>query len=158
MFSTPCARALASIAAVGDRLATDELRVALTARFTRATADDPPSRLAHGDFDITHIYQRDGRYTGVIDLGEMRGAEPHYDLAYFLVQDPAGGKLPDLLAGYAEVAPTPGDLDERLRRSAVVIVATQLCRWIDRDGIEALDRPSGRWWLARLATLLDGAT
>ena len=55
-----------------------------------AGPSEPPSRLAHGDFDATHIYQRDGVYTGVIDLGEMRGAEPHYDLAYFLVQDPVG--------------------------------------------------------------------
>ena len=115
---------------------------------------EPPSRLAHGDFDATHIYQRDGVYTGVIDLGEMRGAEPHYDLAYFLVQDPAREMLDDLIAGYADVGDAPGDL----RGSATVIVATQLCRWIDRDGVESLDRPSGRWWLARLVALLEDAT
>ncbi|MDQ3327667.1 MAG: aminoglycoside phosphotransferase family protein [Chloroflexota bacterium] len=32
--------------------------------------------LAHGDFDTTHIFQQDGRYTGIIDFGEVRGTEP----------------------------------------------------------------------------------
>jgi hypothetical protein len=31
------------------------------------------AHLAHGDFDMTHIYQEDGRYTGIIDFGEIRG-------------------------------------------------------------------------------------
>ena len=148
----------ASLTVLADRLPTREARRALEVRFGEARSDDPPSRFAHGDFDATHIFQRDGRYTAVIDLGEMRGAERHYDLAYFLVQDPAGAMLGDLLAGYAEVAVLPGDLATRLRRSATVIVATQLSRWIERDGLESLERPSGRWWLARLGALLDDGT
>ena len=60
--------------------------------------------------------------------------------------------LDDLIAGYADVGDAPRDL----RGSATLIVATQLCRWIERDGVESLDRPSGRWWLARLAALLRG--
>jgi hypothetical protein len=94
----------------------------------------------------------------VIDFGEIRGAEPHFDLAYFLVQDAAEDMLGEVIAGYAEITAVPDDLEARLQRSATVIVATQLCRWIDRDGIEALDRPSGRWWLYRLRAFLDGAT
>lgn len=39
--------------------------------------------LAHGDFDTTHIYQDNGRYTGIIDFGEIRGADRWYDLGYF---------------------------------------------------------------------------
>ena len=147
-----------SIAVVADRLGTDEVRRALGEHFDRARADDPPSRLAHGDFDATHIYAHDGGYSGVIDFGEIRGTEPHYDLAYFLVQDEPEAMLGEVIAGYAEVTPVPADLAARIHRSAVVIVATQLCRWIDRDGIESLDRPSGRWWLDRLRALLDGAT
>ena len=141
-----------SLAAVMEAL--PDGAAVLEARFDRARAEEPSSRLAHGDFDATHIYQRDGVYTGVIDLGEMRGAEPHYDLAYFLVQDPTREWLDDLIAGYEEVGDAPPDL----HGSATVIVATQLCRWIERDGIESLDRPSGRWWLARLTALLDDAT
>lgn len=148
--------ASASVALIAERLTTQE-GAAMQTRFARATADHPAGRLVHGDFDATHIYQRDGRYTGVIDLGEIRGAESHYDLAYFHVQDTATAMLGDLIAGYAEAAPVPSDLEERIDRSAVVIVATQLARWIDRDGIESLDRASGRWWFARLRALLDGA-
>jgi len=146
-----------ALAVLSDRLSTDE-RGVLDVRLGEVRADDPSSWFAHGDFDVTHIFQRDGRYTGVIDLGEMRGAEPHYDLAYFLVHDQAGAMLGDLLAGYAEVVDLPGDLANRLRRSATVIVATQLSRWIVRDGLESFERPSGRWWLARLRALLDDGT
>ena len=106
----------------------------LEARFDRARAEEPSSRLAHGDFDATHIYQRDGVYTGVIDLGEMRGAEPQYDLAYFLVQDPTREWLGDLIAGYEEVGDAPPYID----LSATVIVATQLCLVnSNRDGLDS---------------------
>lgn len=148
----------ASIGVVAERLGTEQERRTLAQRLDEASADDPPSGLAHGDFDATHIYQRDGRYAGVIDFGEIRGAEPHYDLAFLLVQDAAGAMLGDVIAGYAEITPLPADLTVRLRRSATVIVATQLCRWVDRDGIDSLERPSGRWWLDRLRALLADAT
>ncbi len=148
----------APLGLVADLLRTDGARRALDDRFAAARSDDPPSRLAHGDFDATHIYQRDGHYTGVIDLGEVRGAEPHYDLAYFLVQDTAEPMLPDLLLRYADLETIPDDLDVRLRRSATVIVATQLCRWIARDGVESLGRSTGRWWLDRLRALLGDGT
>jgi len=39
--------------------------------------------LVHGDFDVTHIFHERGRYTGLIDFGEIRGAEPWYDLSLF---------------------------------------------------------------------------
>ena len=116
-------------------------------------AEAPDARLAHGDFDGTHIYHRAGAYTGLIDLGEMRGAEPWYDLAFALVQDRS--MVSALIAGYREVAPVPSDLPRRLLRSATVIVATQLGRWVVRDGPNALDRPSGRWWASRLRELVD---
>ena len=43
--------------------------------------------LAHGDFDATHIFQQDGCFTGLIDFGEVRGAESWYDLAHFALHD-----------------------------------------------------------------------
>lgn len=39
--------------------------------------------LAHGDFDNTHIYHHKGQYTGIIDLGEIRGSHRLYDLAHY---------------------------------------------------------------------------
>ena len=38
--------------------------------------------LAHGDFDATAIFYRDGRYSGLIDFGEIRGTEPLFDLGH----------------------------------------------------------------------------
>jgi aminoglycoside phosphotransferase (APT) family kinase protein len=55
----------------------------------RATAralvedDELGPALVHGDFDVTHIVHDRGRYTGLIDFGEIRGAEPWYDLSLF---------------------------------------------------------------------------
>jgi len=39
------------------------------------------ARLAQADFDVTPIFCADGRYTGIVDSGEIRGAEPLFDLA-----------------------------------------------------------------------------
>src|SRR5262249_9715762 len=49
--------------------------------------DTDGATLAHGDFDLTHIYHRDGVYTGVIDFGEIRGTERLYDLGHFALHD-----------------------------------------------------------------------
>jgi aminoglycoside phosphotransferase (APT) family kinase protein len=102
----------------------------------------PPAsaRLAHGDFDTTAIFCSDGRYTGIIDLGEIRGAEPAFDLAHFHLHDeervPAR-LLPALLAGYRRVAVPPDE--PSIRRSAVLSGLRQLCRWLDRGW--GLDHP-----------------
>jgi aminoglycoside phosphotransferase (APT) family kinase protein len=39
--------------------------------------------LAHADFDLSHIYQQNGSYTGIIDFGDKRCFDPVYDLAHF---------------------------------------------------------------------------
>ncbi len=74
--------------------------------------DISAASLAHGDFDLTPIYQRAGRYTGLIDFGEVRGTEPLYDLGHFFLHEgethPAA-LLGALLEGYAEVTPLPDD-------------------------------------------------
>lgn len=45
------------------------------------------ARLAHGDLDLIHIYQDKGEYTGIIDFGEIRGADRLYDLGHFNLHD-----------------------------------------------------------------------
>lgn len=41
------------------------------------------SYLAHGDFHIEHIFQNEGKYTGVIDFGDIRGTTKYRDLSFF---------------------------------------------------------------------------
>jgi len=90
-------------------------------------------RLVHGDLDVTHIYFHDGRYSGLIDFGEMRGADPYFDLGHFLLHD--GETRPaqlfdSFLAGYGEVAALPDDHPEEIRTSAILLGLRQLSLWL----------------------------
>jgi aminoglycoside phosphotransferase (APT) family kinase protein len=75
--------------------------------------------LAHGDFDATHIFHDGGRYTGIIDFGEIRGTDPFYDLGHFFMENRAF--LPDLLMGYGEIAPLPPDAMARIHFASLFI-------------------------------------
>lgn len=82
--------------------------------------------LAHGDFDVTHIYFQHDDYTGMIDLGEIRGAPWFYDLSHFAIEN--GPLLPELLAGYRDVRSyTPTDL-ANLKLMSVLIAARRIGR------------------------------
>lgn len=87
------------------------------------------THLAHGDLDVTHIYIHDDHYRGIIDFGEMRGAELCFDLGHFLLHD--GETRPaelfdSFLAGYAEVTVLPDDHRETIRISAILLGLRQL--------------------------------
>ncbi|MHB0875220.1 MAG: phosphotransferase family protein [Anaerolineae bacterium] len=86
--------------------------------------------LAHGDFDGSHIFHVGGAYSGIIDFGEIRGAEPTYDLGQFQIEHPAW--LPLLLAGYREAAATPNDLDRRIHFSSLLIATRRVASWLGR--------------------------
>ncbi|WP_162907151.1 phosphotransferase family protein [Allorhizocola rhizosphaerae] len=88
-----------------------------------------PALLTHGDFDLTQIFCADGRYTGLIDFSEIRGAERLFDLGHFYLHDQAAW-LPALLTGYQRVQPLPADHLESIRRSAILLALRQLCRWL----------------------------
>ncbi len=118
------------------------------------------AHLAHGDFDATHIWLDDhGRYAGIIDFGEMRGADRHFDLGHFLLHDRAARSVPlfeDFLAGYAEAAALAEDHRDLIRRSAIVSGLRQLSLWL---GPGRNDSPaSGRAGLraTQLRNLLAG--
>ncbi len=95
--------------------------------------------LAHGDFDATHIYQEHGRYTGIIDFGEIWGGDPFYDLGHFQVHDgetlPAR-VLPYLLAGYKEVVQLPPDYEQRIHFSSLLIATRALTRSMKKRNID----------------------
>lgn len=93
--------------------------------------DTPQGWLAHGDFDSTHIYGREGRYTGIIDFGEMRGAERAYDLGHFALRAWEANRPSDLgalLAGYTAIAPVPDNAMRRIILAALLIGVHALAR------------------------------
>jgi aminoglycoside phosphotransferase (APT) family kinase protein len=101
-----------------------------------AWLDGKQGWLAHGDFDATHIFQEDGRYSGIIDFGEIRGADRWYDLGHFRMHD--GETLPApaldwLLEGYREAASLPRDAYERVCFAALLIAVRALARRLRRD-------------------------
>jgi aminoglycoside phosphotransferase (APT) family kinase protein len=91
------------------------------------------ARLAHGDFDTTPIFHQDGKYSGMIDFSEMRGASQHYDLAHFGLHDghrlPVQG-LPWLVEGYTQVADLPADYEQRLAFVGLLIGIRRLAHAI----------------------------
>jgi aminoglycoside phosphotransferase (APT) family kinase protein len=87
--------------------------------------------LAHGDFDSTHIFQERGRYTGIIDFGEIRSTGRCYDLAHYRIRDGARPPFPLFRAlerGYAEIAPLPPAYEQTLRFTSVLINLRALAR------------------------------
>jgi len=87
--------------------------------------------LAHGDIDTTHIFQEQGRYTGIIDFGEVRSANRWYDLAHFRIRDgafPPYRLFQALERGYAEITPFPPEYEQYLRFTSVLINVRALSR------------------------------
>ena len=83
-----------------------------------------PACLAHGDLDPTHIFVEAGRYSGLIDFGEIRGAHQCYDLGHFAVGHSA--LLPQLLVGYADVGPLPTDAARQIALTVQLIAARRV--------------------------------
>jgi aminoglycoside phosphotransferase (APT) family kinase protein len=123
---------------------------------------DRPLRLGHlvhGDLDVTHIYVHAGRYSGVIDFGEMRGADPYFDLGHFLLHD--GETRPArlfsyFLAGYLQVTPLPDGHGQAIRTSAILLGLRQLSRWLSPERGYPLSKPLVQRRVAELSHLLDG--
>ncbi len=84
------------------------------------------ARLAHGDFDLTHIYHEGGAYRGIIDFGEIRGTDPFYDLGQFRIEHPQA--LPYLLEGYRSAAQLPPDCQGRIEFDSLLIGLDRLRR------------------------------
>lgn len=94
--------------------------------------------LAHGDFDTTHIYHANGQYTGIIDFGEIRGADCWYDAGYFYLHD--GETLPfqlteALISGYSEITPLPADFMLRICFASLLINVRALARALQKQFI-----------------------
>ncbi len=109
------------------------------------TPHDPERAvLAHGDFDTSHIFATSGRYTGVIDFGEIRGAEATFDLGHVALHIPEA--LPFIVQGYQSVSPLPQDIGLQIAASAI------------RIGWFRLTQSSARFNPPYAAQLVDGMT
>lgn len=111
--------------------------------------DSEQGHLAHGDFDTTQIYQDLGRYTGIIDFGEIRGASRWYDLGHFHMRD---GELlpfhllPALVRGYKEMASLPLVDEQCIRFTGLLINVRALARSLQK-------RPPNRYTQHQLEVL-----
>lgn len=80
--------------------------------------------LAHGDFDASHIYQHEGKYTGIIDFGDIRATSPYHDLAHF--ETYSGELFRHLLEGYKSVRRLPEDYVHRISLEGLVFAVGKL--------------------------------
>lgn len=93
------------------------------------------SYLAHGDFGNSHIFQKNGKYSGIIDFGDIRGTTKFHDLAHYSVYH--GNELPFLIKGYGSVYKLPIDYVERIKAEALIIAIGKLW-WIWKNFPERL--------------------
>lgn len=117
------------------------------------------AHLVHGDLDATHIYCRDGIYQGIIDFGEMRGADLYFDLGHFLLHDSEARPVPlfeEFLAGYGEVTALPDDHREAISISAILLGLRQLSLWVGPRRNASRRGRLVRQRVAELANLLEG--
>lgn len=118
----------------------------------------PRGHLAHGDLDASHIWPDDqGRYAGIIDFGEMRGADGPFDLGHFLLHDRTTRPVPlfeDFLAGYAEATALAGDHRDVIRRSAIVSGLRQLSLWLGPGRNDSLASERAQLRVTQLRNLL----
>lgn len=139
----------AALATLQAQICSAEEIAAVQATLDRYDAwlDGDDAWLAHGDFDVTHIYQDNGHYTGIIDFGEMRGGPRWYDLGHFRMHDgetlPAC-VLPWLLEGYGAVMPPPDE--RRIAFTALLIAIRALARLLARNS-RSVDR---QWCLTAI--------
>jgi aminoglycoside phosphotransferase (APT) family kinase protein len=132
-------------------------RIAEVLEHWTACPNEESGYLAHGDFDGSHIYvdRKQDTLAGIIDFGEMRGADRFYDLGHLLLHDGEGGRpllLPDLLAGYRDVVRLPGDIMEQIRIQAIVIGTRALAIQLGRA-----PSPYRSWLKHRLTVMCSDA-
>lgn len=133
--------------AFGELFSVDELRrfeAIIAAEQERST---PQAVLAHGDFSLDHVFHRDGRYTGIIDFGEIRGTEPLFDLGVF---GQSGAHLhralhDAVIGGFFEVVARPPDAQALIRTAGLMKSLRHLGYWLQPTF--TLERPVD--WLAR---------
>ncbi len=91
--------------------------------------------LAHGDFNLSHIFADNGVFSGIIDFGDIRSASPYHDLVHFYIYERPF--FPALVEGYTKVRDLETDYMERIKVEAVVMAIGKL-DWIGKKRINKL--------------------
>jgi Ser/Thr protein kinase RdoA (MazF antagonist) len=115
---------------------TSELEALEQTVWEELEAPSEDARLVHGDLDVTHIFIDGDRYAGLIDFGEVRGADRCFDLGHFLLHDQETRRdslFEAFLSGYLEVRDLPTDHRLRIQRSAILSGLRQLSLWLSPD-------------------------
>ncbi len=85
------------------------------------------SFLAHGDFDLTHIYSDGEKFTGIIDFGDIRGGSIYHDIAHFRYY--SGDYLDILIQGYQSKIDLDDDFDKRIQIEGLIVAVDEFWRW-----------------------------
>jgi aminoglycoside phosphotransferase (APT) family kinase protein len=86
--------------------------------------------LAHGDLAPSHIYAYEGKYSGIIDWGDILCAGRTYDLAHFGSYAP--GLVTYLEKGYHAVTPLPDDYQVQFLLTRIAVSIRKLA-WISKN-------------------------
>ncbi len=89
------------------------------------------SWLNHGDFDLSHIYQKDGVYSGLIDFGDIRGGSKYQDLAHYKIF--SNVYFDSLLEGYMSVFLPENDYRNNITVEALICAVNILKSGIEKD-------------------------
>jgi aminoglycoside phosphotransferase (APT) family kinase protein len=92
--------------------------------------DEERPVLAHGDFDMNHIYVNNGRYSGIIDWGDIRSASNLYDVAHFSAFHPEEEQY--LLKGFKNIARLSKDYETKLLLTRIALCINKL-HWIAKN-------------------------
>lgn len=93
--------------------------------------------LIHGDFGLDHIFALNGKFSGFIDLGDIRAASIYHDLAHFYIY--ARKCFDQLVKGYKEVTQLDSDWQERVEIEAMLIAIGKMW-WVNELQISKLTK------------------
>jgi fructosamine-3-kinase len=75
--------------------------------------------LVHGDFNLNHIFQKDGVLSGIIDFGDAKISNQFYDLAYFKICN--RNYFEDLFDGYKQNIVLPENWENILKITTLIV-------------------------------------
>lgn len=84
-------------------------------------------KLTHGDFAACHIFEDQGKYSGIIDFSDLKGTSGFSDLAHLKIYNPE--LFEGVLSGYKEIVELPENFNQLLTIE-LLIVALEKLNWV----------------------------